>query len=328
MKQVRWGILGCGSIARTFASALEVTEHGVLTAVGSRDAGKAAKFAEETGAPLSFGSYEELARCPDIDAVYIATPHGRHCSDALLALNAGKHVLCEKAFCVNAAEAREMIAAAEKNGVYLCEAMWPRWMPAMEDAAAWLREGRIGEVRHVTGEYGFRLDFDKANPRLYAPDCGGGSLLDLGVYPLALAFFAYGGAKPDDIQGIGVKLPNGVDGAVSMALRFGDGTASLSCTFFATQEPRGILYGEKGSISFEGMFLRPAAAHLKTANGEEHRSYDYARSGHEYMAEAVCLDILAGRRESAKMPLLETLAVMETMDALRRQIGVVYENDK
>lgn len=328
MDQIRWGILGTGSIARTYAGDIHHAPHAKLCAVGSRTEEKAAAFAKEHGIPHAYGSYEELVASPFIDAVYIATPHGRHCADALLALRAGKHVLCEKAFCINAREAREMIGAAKEKGLYLCEAMWPRFHPAADQVRAWLGDGRIGRVTHVTAEYGFAIDFATHNPRLYEPSCGGGSLLDLGVYPIAFACFAFGGKAPKNIAAAGLKLANGVDSAVSMALEFETGTASLSCTFLASQEARAVIYGERGSITLSPCYLNPELVTLHE-NGLPPVSVKtpFSGSGREFTIETASLDILAGRTESVQIPLSETLSVMETMDAVRKQIGVVYEND-
>ena len=329
MEKIRWGILGTGSIAHTYAGDIPHAPHAKLCAVGSRTEEKAAAFAAEFGLSRAYGSYEALVNSPEIDAVYIATPHSRHCKDALLALQAGKHVLCEKAFCINAREAREMIETAKEKGLYLCEAMWPRFHPAADQVRTWLGEGRIGRVTHVTAEYGFAIDFASHNPRLFEPSCGGGSLLDLGVYPIALASFAFGGEAPKRIASAGVKLPNGVDGAVSMALGYDGGTASLSCSFFASQEARAVIYGEKGCITLSPRYLNPELVVLHE-NGQPPVTVKtpFAGSGREFTIEAASLDILAGRTESSQIPLSETLSTMETMDAIRRQIGVVYENDR
>ena len=328
MKQIRWGILGTGSIARTYAEDSAFAPHAEITAVGSRKQETADAFAAKYGIGRAYGSYEALVTSPEIDAVYIATPHSRHYADALLALRAGKHVLCEKAFCITAREAREMIETAKNGALYLCEAMWPRFHPAAEQVRTWLGEGRIGKVTHVTAEYGFALDMNTANPRLFEPSCGGGSLLDLGVYPIALASFAFGGETPKRIASAGVKLPNGVDGAVSLALEYASGTASLSCSFLATQESRAVICGERGSITFDPWYLCPDRVTLRES-GKEPVTVSTPRSGsgREFTLEQASLDILAGRLESRELPLSETLTVMEIMDTVRGQIGVVYEND-
>ena len=328
MKQIRWGILGTGSIASTYAEDSAHAPHAKITAVGSRKQETAEAFAAKYGIDHAYGSYEELVNSPCIDAVYIATPHSRHYADALLALRAGKHVLCEKAFCITAREAREMIETAKNGSLYLCEAMWPRFQPAAEQVRAWISDGRIGKVTHVTAEYGFALDMNTANPRLFEPSCGGGSLLDLGVYPIALASFAFGGEAPKRIASAGVKLPNGVDGAVSMALEYATGTASLSCSFLATQASRAVIYGERGSITFSPWYLCPDSVTLHESGKDPVTvSTPHSGSGREFTLEQASLDILSGRRESRQIPLSETLTVMRICDTIRKQIGVVYEND-
>ena len=329
MEKIRWGILGTGSIARTYAEDSAFAPHAEIAAVGSRKQETADAFAKEHGIPHAYGSYEALVNSPCIDAVYIATPHSRHYADTLLALRAGKHVLCEKAFCITAREAREMIKTAKEKGLYLCEAMWPRFQPVMDTVRSWISDGRIGDIVHVTAEYGFAIDFAKANPRLYDPSCGGGSLLDLGVYPIAFASFAFGGTAPKTVSAAGVQLSNGVDGAVSIALAYDGGAASLSCSFFASQESRGVIYGTKGRITFDPWYLCPDSATLhENGNDPVTVKNPHMGSGREFTLEAASLDILAGRTESARIPLSETLSVMETMDAVRKEIGVVYENDR
>lgn len=329
MEQIRWGILGTGSIAHTYAKDFPHAPHAALSAVGSRSGEKAAAFAGEFGIPHAYGSYEELVNSPFVDAVYVATPHSRHCADTLLALQAGKPVLCEKAFCINAREAREMIDAAKARGLYLCEAMWPRFQPSAQVVRGWLREGRIGKVTHVTAEYGFALDFASHNPRLFDPACGGGSLLDLGVYPIAFASFAFGGTAPKTAAAAGTKLQNGVDSAVAMALEYETGAASLSCSFLATQEARAVIYGERGRITFDPRYLNPERVTLhEDGKAPLTAETPFSGSGREYTLEQASLDILAGRTESAAMPLAETLSVMETMDAIRSKLGVFYENDR
>ena len=328
MEQIRWGILGCGVIARTFAREVAAAPHAVVTAVGSRSIEKGRAFASEFGIPHAYGSYEELCASPEVDAIYVATPHGRHRDDTLLALRGGKHVLCEKAFAINRREGEEMIREAKARDLYLCEAMWTRWVPTNKAALRWIREGRIGEVTHVCGEYGFAMDLHTAAPRLYERECGGGALLDVGVYPIAFASMAFGGETPVSVHGVSVPLPNGVDGDTSISIQYAHGTASLCGSFLATYDSRAKVFGSRGSVSYDPWFLCPESVTLTADGKTETIKAEHRFSGHEYMIEGVSCDILAGKRESDELPLNETLTILSIMDAVRSDIGLEYPNDE
>lgn len=326
MEQIRWGILGCGGIARTFVKEMAAAPHGIVTAAGSRSLEKARAFCGEFSVPNAYGSYEELCASDAVDAIYVATPHGRHCADTLLALAGGKAVLCEKAFCINAREAEEMISSARERKLFLCEAMWPRFVPALQRAKEWIREGRIGEVRHVTADYGFAMDLSKAAPRLYLPECGGGALLDLGVYPLDFISMAYGDAYPDRISAFSRPLSNGMDAQTSVLLEYAGGTAALSCSLLSSYDSKGRIYGSAGKIEPEGWFLAPERVSL---HGETPETYtrSHVFGGHEYMLERVSELILDGKTEAPEMPLSRSLDMMRICDEIRGRIGLNYPND-
>jgi predicted dehydrogenase len=196
----RWGIAATGGIAASFAQALHETEGAELVAVCSRTQDRADAFAREHGIPRAHGSYEALAEDPEVDVVYVATPHSRHCNDAIRYLEAGKHVLCEKPLAVDQREAARMVATARANDRFLMEAIWSRFLPAYRELGRILAEGRIGEVRLVEADFGFAARFDPEH-RLFAPELAGGAMLDLGIYPVQLAHLVLG--PPDVVRAVG-----------------------------------------------------------------------------------------------------------------------------
>ncbi|MDA1192670.1 MAG: Gfo/Idh/MocA family oxidoreductase, partial [Candidatus Poribacteria bacterium] len=194
MDTIRWGILGTGNIAKQFARGLTALDDAKLVAVGSRTQESADKFADQFDAPRRHASYEALVNDPNVDAIYVATPHPFHCENTLLCIDAGKAVLCEKPFAINDAEAKRMIDAARSKGIFLMEAMWSRFFPLMVDVRRRIAEGEIGNVRMMTADFGFRVGTVNPKSRLFDPALGGGALLDVGVYPVSLASMVFGNA--------------------------------------------------------------------------------------------------------------------------------------
>ena len=217
LRPVRWGIIGAGGIARRLSACFPAAPHNVGYAIASRSAERAAAFAREFDFPVAYGSYEELVADPRVDAVYVATPHPQHLPHAQLALRAGKPTLCEKPFTVNADEARALIATARESGVLLMEAMWTRFFPAYQQMLAWLRAGEIGALTYLSAEIGFRSRAG-AESRLFDPALAGGALLDVGVYPVALAADCFGGAAKTD-TGAGASGAAGVDERLALPIR-------------------------------------------------------------------------------------------------------------
>ena len=320
---IRWGILGPGGIARKFAEGLDALPDACLTAVGSRSQKRANAFADEFGAPNRHDSYAALAGDPDVDAVYVATPHPYHCENTILCLNAGKAVLCEKPFAVNAGEVKDMIACARSNGVFLMEAMWTRWLPNVVKVREWLADGAIGDVRMLLIDFGFRCGWNPES-RLLNPDLAGGALLDVGIYTVSFASMVFGRA-PACIASVGHIGETGVDEQAGMLLGYdGGGQAVLSTAIRTNTYQLARIHGTDGMIEVPA-FWRGTSAVLRR-NGKSEEVFDETRigSGYNHEAEEVGRCLRNGDLESAILPLDESLAIMKTMDIIRDQIGVKY----
>jgi len=253
---IKFGIMGTGRIAHIMAGAILHTEKTELIAVGSRNSESADKFAETYNIQHAYSSYEELCSDNDVDIVYIATPHGRHYEDVMTALSRNKHVLCEKAFTLNSLQAKTLVNYARKNNLFLCEAMWTRFLPTTKKAAQWLKEGKIGEVRYSSSELGFIADPDFSH-RLLNLKLGGGALLDVGIYALAFTSFAYTAEKPRFITADSSFFRNGADSLTTVLIGYNTGNAAVSCSLDTNMNCHGIIYGTKGRIEFYDNFMAP-----------------------------------------------------------------------
>jgi predicted dehydrogenase len=310
-----WGLIGTGGIAESFVADLMFTESGRPIAVGSRRMDSANRFADRLNIPNRHGSYEALVADPDVDAVYVATPHPMHHANALLALRAGKPVLVEKAFTMNAAEAEELVATARAEGLFLMEAMWTRFLPHIAEIRRLLAAGALGEIVTVTADHGqwFARDPDF---RLFAPELGGGALLDLGVYPVSFASMVLG--KPDRIVTLIDPAFTGVDGQTSMLFGYASGAqAVLTCTLSAKSPTRGAIVGTDARIEIDGEFYASTSFDLISRVGERTR-FEEPHEGHGlwHEAEEVARCVREGLLESPLMPLDETVEIMRTMDAV------------
>ena len=310
-----WGLIGTGGIAQSFAADLMYTESGRAAAVGSRHMDSANRFADRLNIPNRHASYEALVADPDVDVVYVATPHPMHHANALLALRAGKPVLVEKAFTMNAAEAEELVATARAEGLFLMEAMWTRFLPHVAEIRRLLAEGALGEVVTVTADHGqwFAQDRDF---RLFAPELGGGALLDLGVYPVSFASMVLG--KPDRIVTLVDPAFTGVDGQTSMLFVYASGAqAVLTCTLFARSPTRGAIVGTDAWIEIDGDFYAPTSFDVISRTGERTRfEAPHEGRGLWHEAEEVARCLREGLLESPFMPLDESVEIMQTMDAV------------
>jgi len=315
---LRWGILGTGGIAHTFVSDLRLTESGVVSAVGSRSRSSADRFADEFGIKERHASYESLVADPGVDVVYVATPHPMHRDNAILALRAGKPVLVEKPFAMNAAEAIEIVEVAREQGLFAMEAMWTRFLPHIVVVRDWVAQDLLGEIVTVTADHGQWFAEDPEF-RLFAPELGGGALLDLGVYPVSFASMILG--APNRIASIIDPAFTGVDAQTSMLFGYESGAqAVLTCTLRAKSPTRASIAGTDARIEIEGDFYAPATATLVPRQGEPTR----VESAHEgrglrHQADEVARRLAAGDLESPVMPLDETIAIMQTMDTVRVQ---------
>lgn len=322
-QKIRWGILATGGIAHVFAADLKLLENAELVAVGSRSPENAEKFANDFDIPLRFGSYEELAACSEVDAVYIATPHPFHKENAILCLNAGKAVLCEKPFAMNAIEAREMIAAARANNVFLMEAMWVRFTPLFQKVKSWLKDELIGDVRYLQSDFGFRSD-KGFESRVFNPNLGGGALLDVGVYPISFASYVFD-RQPATIKTSGYFGKSGVDEQGSFIFEYDSNkTASIFSANTLETKRESIIFGTNGFIHIYGPWNQ--LRHVCITIGDKEIIEEFPLLGRGYTYQAIeVMDCLAkGKTESDILTLDETLTIMETMDSIRAQWNFKY----
>jgi predicted dehydrogenase len=323
---IRWGILGTGNIAHQFARGLAVLPDAALVAVGSRAQETADAFAKEFGVPHSHATYETLAADPEVDAIYVSTPHPFHHENTLLCLNAGKHVLCEKPFAMNAAQAREMITTARSRSRFLMDAVWTRFLPAMVKVRELLSENAIGELRMLLADFGFRAQFNPEG-RLFNPQLGGGALLDVGIYTVQLASMVMGG-PPTEIAAKATLGETGVDEQSAMTFAYPGGQlAQLSCAIRTATNQMAWIYGTEGRMHLHSPWWRGTKVTVWQAGGPESGTlYDlpFEGNGYNYEAAEVMRCIREGRLESDVMPLDETLELMETLDAARAQWGLRY----
>jgi predicted dehydrogenase len=324
---IRWGILGTGKIARALATALQDVPDAVLAGVASRSLDKAEAFAADFHASAAYGSYEELAAAGDIDLVYIATPHPQHAANALLALNAGKGVLCEKPFTMNRREAEQVVALARSNKLFLMEAMWTRFMPALGEVKRLIAAGEIGSVHQVVADFGFTATFGPEH-RVFNPELGGGALLDLGIYPLSIAASLLGPVV--DVKAQAEMGPTGVDVQTGFTSKHeGGGMSVCSCSFQARTPGELTVSGSRGHIRMNTMFHRARSITVTLDDGST-RTIDTPYLGNGYVHEVIEVQrcFREGLIESPGMTHAETLALMEVMDEVRRQIGLVYAADR
>ena len=313
---LRWGILGTGGIAHTFVSDLRLTDSGVVSAVGSRSQGSADRFADEFGIEGRHPSYESLVGDPGVDVIYVATPHPMHRDNAILALRAGKPILVEKPFAMNAAEATEIVAVAREAGLFAMEAMWTRFLPHIAVVRDWLAQGALGEIVAVTADHG-QWFVEDPRSRLFAPELGGGALLDLGVYPVSFASMILG--TPNRIASISDPAFTGVDAQTSMVFGYESGAqAVLTCTLRAKSPTRASIVGTDARIEIDGDFYAPAAVMLVPRQGVPTRiESKHEGRGLRHQADEVARRLAAGDLESPLMPLEETISIMQTIDAVQ-----------
>lgn len=317
----RWGIIGTGGIARTFARDISFLPNHNVVAVGSRTKAKAEEFASEFSAQ-GYGSYEELV-ASDVDAVYVATPHSLHAANSILALNAGKPVLCEKPFAVNAVQAEEMVKAARLNEVALMEAMWSRFLPHYQVVRDIVASGELGELVSLYADHGQPLPADRYY-RLHAPELAGGALLDLGIYPISLAFMVLG--EPDSIIALSESTRSGVDAQTSMIFSYFTGQQAILTTTLKVRTPcTAQIIGTKGRINIESNFYTPTSMQV-IIDGKLAREYPKEYQGHgiREQAKEFAHIVKSGEVESPLMSHQESISIMNVMDEVREIIGLRY----
>jgi predicted dehydrogenase len=323
MKQIRWGILSTGTIARTFVEGLRELPDAAVVAVGSRSAESAEAFGARYSIPRRHASYEALAADPDVDVIYIGTPHTLHAENTRLCLEAGKAVLCEKPFTINAAEARSIVELARARGLFLMEAMWTRFRPHMVALRQALADGAIGEPRLVRAELCFRAEFDPAH-RLFNPELGGGALLDVGVYPIAFAHMVFG--APERIVSMPHLGDTGVDEQMAAILGYSGGRMAVCTAATRTHAaPAVVIGGTAGWIEISSPWWPTSSLTLRRPDGSSAPiPFEERGNGYQYQAAEVHACLRAGATESATMPLDESIRIMETLDAVRAQWGLRY----
>lgn len=329
MKKIRWGILGCGKIARKFAADLKWVEDADLIAVGAREQSTADTFAKDFPAKYVHGSYEALLSNPEVDVIYVATPHGLHHEHVMLCLKHKKAVLCEKAFSINYRQAKEMIDFAKAQNTFIMEAFWTRFLPSYLKMKELLDQKKLGKIKYMNADFGF-IPTPPFPTRLYQPSLGGGALLDIGVYPIFLALDILG--RPDHIDAVMTPASTGVDEQCAIRFSYDHGAiAQLFCSFASNLATGADIAGDQGRIRFTHRFHGPTTQleyYPGIVDTREIISFDKASgNGYEYEAMHVndCL-----RKNLSESPILthqKTLLMMEVLDVIRAKAGIHYPVD-
>lgn len=329
MKKVGWGILGCGKIARKFAADLRLVKDAELIAVGAREQKTADAFVKDFPAKYAHNSYEALVNNPEVDVIYVATPHGLHHEHVMLCLKHRKGVLCEKAFAINYREAKEMIDYAKAQNTFIMEAFWTRFLPHYLKMKELLAEHKVGNIKFLSAEFGFK-PVPPFAPRIYEPALGGGSLLDIGVYPIFLALDVLG--KPDQIDAVMTPAATGVDEQCAMRFNYKNGAiAQLFCSFAANLATGADIAGDQGRIRFTHRFHGPTSMleyYPGAVDTRELISFESAAgNGYEYEARHVNECLQNNLKESPVLTHQFTLLLMETLDVIRTKAGIKYPAD-
>jgi dihydrodiol dehydrogenase / D-xylose 1-dehydrogenase (NADP) len=323
MRTIRWGILGAGVIAGKFSIGLASLDYAEIAAVASRSLGKAHIFAKKYGVKKAYGNYAELVNDRNIDVIYIAVPHSAHEECSMLALNAGKPVLCEKPFTINAAELEKLVTKARESKLFLMEAMWTRYLPATIKVMEWLKSGVLGDIRMLKADFGFRSNWDPKN-RLFNINLGGGALLDAGIYPVSFASMVFG-SKPNDIKSVSYIGKTGVDEQFMMLLSYDRGRmASLGGAVRTNMDNDAWIFGSKGRIYIPRFLSARLATLFIDGRDTEVYESEFAANGYNYEAAEVMRCLRECKLESDTMPLNESLEIMKILDNVRTQWGLKY----
>ena len=326
---VRWGIMELGNIAQKFAQTVNAMENGtaVLTAVASRNADKAKAFAEKYGADRYFDSYEKLCLCDDVDAIYICTPNNMHYENCLMALSHGKHVLCEKPFMTDAAQADEVYGYAEEKGLFAMEGLWICHLPLIKKAAEVIKSGAVGDVSLIRADYGFIAEGARRE-RKFKSELGGGALLDVGIYNIGFARLMYG-TDPVDIKTSCAFNEYGTDMLGNILAEYPDKKfASLTSSIGLKTETEGVVYGTKGRIYFPNYQKAENMKIIYNDGREESYSLPFAHTGFEYEIEECARCIAEGRTQSNVYTHSDSIAVIKTLDRVRQAWGMKFSFEK
>ncbi|MBQ4822574.1 Gfo/Idh/MocA family oxidoreductase [Aquimarina sp. MMG016] len=323
-KIIKWGIIGCGKIAHKFAEDLITIPNAKLQAVASRNLGKAEEFGHTYETSACYGSYEELSKDPNIEVVYIATPHVFHYQNTLMCIHQGKAVLCEKPFAMNIKQVEEMIAVAKQKKVFLMEALWTYFLPHYQYALDLITSKELGDVKNITADFGFDSTFNPES-RLFNKDLGGGSLLDVGIYPLfaALSILGY----PDDIKAEAFFGNTEVDETCTMELQYKNGTtARLFSAITQKTATEAIIELEKGTIVINSRFHEPSSVTVIKNDVSELKEFMVSTNGYSFEAIHVQEMLLQNRTESTLMTFRKSLHLIKLLDTVRERIGLYYDN--
>ncbi len=316
--QVRWGLVGPGRIAHQFTQDIASVDNAELVAVAARDGDRARAFAEQYGIARAHHGYDALFDDPQVDAVYVATPHSYHLEHAGAALSRGKAVLSEKPLVIEPAECRALMDIARETGSYLMEGMWTWFLPAVREALSWYRQGRIGELLHVKSDFGYPLRYSE-DLREYDARVGGGAVLEMGIYPVAIARL-FIGRGPDSIQVTGRRAANGVEDDVSAVCDYGDCMATLGTSFRCKLQNWTYIIGTEGYIAIPDFWRANCCSLYVLDERVDHFEDNRSTFGFDYEIDAVSREILEGRTECETVPLATSLALQEDMLALREAI--------
>ncbi|MEM6719752.1 MAG: Gfo/Idh/MocA family oxidoreductase [Bacteroidota bacterium] len=322
-QKVRWGIIGLGKIAHTFASDLLLSDTAILHGVASRTMEKATAFAETYNAKKAYDSYEALIKDPEVDVFYIATPHVLHYENTMACLAQKKAVLCEKPLGMNLTEVQQMIATAKSQNTFLMEAIWTRFMPSYQKVLELLNENAIGEIVSIRADFGFQTTFDPEG-RLYNKKLGGGSLLDIGIYPIFLSLLVLG--MPSNIEAMARITDTGIDSFCAILFDYSTGSkAVLESTFESDTPTEGYIFGTEGVIKLHRSFHHANTVTLYKNKEETVFELPHTGNGYVYEIEAVNRNILQGDNENSKLPLAFSEQLMTIIDRVKAKIGLHYE---
>jgi len=321
-----WGIIGCGKIAHQFAKSLSILPNIKLLGVASRSEERAKDFAIQHQADHWYGSYKDLVRMPELDAVYIATTHNFHFENSMLALEHGKGVLCEKPLTVNSSEAEKLIQYSKSSNIFLMEAFWTRFIPSTVKLINLIKNGVIGEVKMIKADFGYNFPYDPES-RVYNPGLAGGALLDVGIYPINLAQYIYN-SDPVDIQSQAILSPTGVDEQSCYVFRYPGGRmAMLYAALNVETKHDAWIYGTEGIIHMPRFYCASRLYISKNTGENQVLDVPFESTGYSYEAEEVMRCMKSGKLESDIMPLQESFRILQLMDELRNSWGLRYPAD-
>ena len=319
MSKLKWGILSTGRISDWFCGDFHKVTDAELGAVCSRTMAAANSFADTHAIPKRFNDYAAMLADDEIDVIYIGTPHTLHHDNAADALRAGKAVLCEKPLTVGAGECASLLNIADKSGAYIMEAMWTWFLPAMATAKAWVKEGRIGEIVQIKTDFGYPIPYDPQQ-REYDASLGGGCLLEMGIYPVAIAQF-FAEQEPTKVYAAGSRAPNGVEHDVTAIFEYDHLTATIGTSFRSRMGNGAYIIGTDGYIYIPDAFRATECSLYRLDDRIDHFVAERETRGYEYQAISVCQDLRTGKKQSDKVSLASSLAFQRTIDAIKEQLS-------